>query len=508
MSPCDFTIYDMMVRNAGLYQEKSAIVYGSQRMSFLEYQNRCDQVAAGLFANGIREGDRLVLLSVNCDDFMILCGAAAKLGAIIVPLNYRLGEEEIVYILNDSQPKGMFASMEYKDIARSASSAAPSVQIHYIFKAREKEGDWMPFMSLGANDDTPIESTRVAGHTPFMIIYTAAVGGKPRGCMLSHANLLAVGMQMSSMFHLSSSDCHVGTLPLFHIGGFSMTLAVMQEGGGNVIIDRFDPVTVLKQTEKERGTFFGTFPPMLASILDVQDKQSLDASSLRGVGGMDSAETIERFLKQNPQAIFYSLYGQTEVMPVSGCDIKEKPGSIGRPAIMTRVAIFDDLDREVPAGEQGEICVRSPSVFLGYLNLEKDSAYTFRNGWHHTGDRGRIDEAGYLYYCGRNPEKELIKPGGENVYPAEVEQVILSHAHVEQVAVIGVPDAQWGEAVLAVCVLKKGCDLRDTELIEFVASKIARYKKPKHVLFVDDLPKKANGEIDREAVKKLYAKKD
>lgn len=222
---------------------------------------------------------------------------------------------------------------------------------------------------------------------------------------------------------------------------------------------------------------------------------------------MDSPETINRFLKKNPQAVFYSLYGQTEAMPVSGCDIKKKPGSIGFPAIMTRVAIFDDLDREVPVGGQGEICVRSPSVFLGYWNLEVDTAHTFRNGWHHTGDRGRMDEEGYLYYGGRNPEKELIKPGGENVYPAEVEKVILSHGCVEEVAVIGVPDSEWGEAVQAVCVLKKGKDVGAAELIEFVASKIARYKKPKHVLFVKGLPKTASGEINREEVKKTYSGK-
>jgi long-chain acyl-CoA synthetase len=195
-------------------------------------------------------------------------------------------------------------------------------------------------------------------------------------------------------------------------------------------------------------------------------------------------------------------------MPVSGCDTAEKPGSIGLPAIMTRVAIFDGLDREVPVGGQGEICVRSPSVFLGYWNLEADTAYTFRNGWHHTGDRGWMDEEGYLYYGGRNPEKELIKPGGENVYPAEVEKVILSHGCVEEVAVIGVPDSEWGEAVRAVCVLKKGNEVGAAELIEFVASKIARYKKPKHVLFVEKLPKTESGEINREEVKKIYSGKE
>ncbi|MDX9816535.1 MAG: AMP-binding protein, partial [Smithellaceae bacterium] len=255
------------------------------------------------------------------------------------------------------------------------------------------------------------------------------------------------------------------------------------------------------------GTFWGTFPPMLNMLLDVQDKESIETPSLKGVGGMDAPATIERFLKKQPQAVFYSIYGQTEAMPISGCDISEKPGSIGRPAIMTRVKIIDELDQEVPAGTVGEICVKSPAVFMGYWNLKNDTAYAFRNGWHHTGDLGRMDENGYLWYSGRKPEKELIKPGGENVYPAEVEQTIMSHGAIAEVSVIGIPDAEWGEAVLAVCVRKPGMIVEEKELIEFVASKIARYKKPKQVLFVENLPKTATVAIDRDEVKKRYSKK-
>jgi len=506
MYSCDFTIYDMIARNAALYPGKSAIVYGDNRISFKAYQKLCDQCAAGLTNEGIDFGDRIAVLSSNNDDFLILCGAAAKIGAIVVPVNYRLGKEEVEYVLKDSEPKYIFSSKEYRDAAREASLSVGSIRKHFVFKADMNEGDFIPFETLLLNGKLT-ESGVVSGSHAYMIIHTAAVGGKPRGCVLSQANMLAVGLQMAYMFKLMSSDCHVCTLPLFHIGGFSFSLAMMHQGGKNVIIDRFDPLLVLELTGKEQGTFLGTFPPMLAAILDAQDKQCFDTSSLRVVTGMDSPDTIQRFLRNNPQAAFYSLYGQTEAMPVSGCDVAEKAGSIGVPVIMTRVVIFDSLDREVPVGGQGEICVRSPSVFLGYWNLESDTAYTFRNGWHHTGDRGRMDEEGYLYYCGRNPEKELIKPGGENVYPAEVEQVILSHGSVEEVAVIGVPDAEWGEAVQAVCVLKKGKRVDAAELIEFVASKIARYKKPKHVLFVENLPKTSGGEINREEVKKTYAGK-
>ncbi len=293
--------------------------------------------------------------------------------------------------------------------------------------------------------------------------------------------MIAVGLQIAELLQLAGGDCHLCILPLFHIGGLAMTLATMHQGGENVIVDRFDPRLVWKLIAKEQGTFFTAFPPILASILDVQEKDpdSFAGTSLRSVCGMDSPETLARFFRLNPQAAFYSLYGQTEAMPVSGCNYQQKSGSIGPPAILTRVAILDDLDREVAPGTPGEICVRSPAVFRGYWNRLEETASTFRNGWHHTGDLGRCDEEGYLWYAGRKPEKELIKPGGENVYPAEVEQVILGHGAIEEVCVVGVPDPEWGDAVQAVCVLREGMTLSAGDLIDFVAAKIARYKKPK-----------------------------
>ena len=186
--------------------------------------------------------------------------------------------------------------------------------------------------------------------------------------------------------------------------------------------------------------------------------------------------------------------------------MEERPGSAGKPTPLSRVALFDDLDNEVPVGTPGEICVRSPVVFLGYWGREEDTAYTFRNGWHHTGDIGRFDEDGYLWYVKRKAEKELIKPGGENVYPAEVEKTILEHPDVAEVSVIGVADKQWGEAIKAICVLEPGKSLEPQELIDFVASKIARYKKPKYVVFASNLPKTGDGAIDREKVKAEHGK--
>jgi long-chain acyl-CoA synthetase len=191
-------------------------------------------------------------------------------------------------------------------------------------------------------------------------------------------------------------------------------------------------------------------------------------------------------------------------MGVTGSNAAERPGSAGRTSILTRVRLVDDDDRPVATGQVGEICVRSPAVFLGYWGLEEETAHTFRNGWHHTGDMGRFDEDGYLWYVQRKAQKELIKPGGENVYPAEVEKAILSHDAVAEACVIGVPDPQWREAIKAICVLESGAAVTAREVIDHVAAKIARYKKPKHVVFVDELPKLDSGEINRVGVKKEY----
>jgi long-chain acyl-CoA synthetase len=191
---------------------------------------------------------------------------------------------------------------------------------------------------------------------------------------------------------------------------------------------------------------------------------------------------------------------------VTVCAYTERPGSAGKEGPLAKIKLVDDHEREVPAGTPGEICVRGPLVFLGYWKLEADTRYTFREGWHHTGDIGRLDENGYLWYVKRKAEKELIKPGGENVYPAEVEKVILEHPEVAAVSVIGVRDKEWGEAIKAVCVRKPGSSLTQQGLIDFVASRIARYKKPKYVDFVPVLPKTQDGSVDREKVKAEHGK--
>ncbi len=241
---------------------------------------------------------------------------------------------------------------------------------------------------------------------------------------------------------------------------------------------------------------------MLGTLLDAAVKNGDDLSSLRHLTGLEAFDTINRFESMCPSARFWTAYGQTEVSGmITTAPFRDRPGSAGKPTMLAHVCVVDELDRPLPVDQAGEIVVRGPVVFNGYWNCEADNEVTFRNGWHHTGDMGRFDADGFLWYCGRSPAKELIKPGGENVYPAEVEKVLLEHPAVAETIVFGVPDTRWGEAIKAVCVCRAGKTVTASELIDFVGSRIARFKRPSHVVFCAALPKNHQGLPDRAQVK-------
>jgi acyl-CoA synthetase (AMP-forming)/AMP-acid ligase II len=424
------------------------------------------------------------------------------MGAVLVPINWRFQQQEVEYVLNDVSPKLLFAGAEFARNLRDVRSRVVSIEKIYAIATEQPIEGFLPFDGLYAEDAGQVQ-VGVPSESGFVIIHTAAVEGRPRGALLSQANILHCSVQMISLYGLSFEDVHICILPLFHIAGLSLAMAVMHAEGKNVILERFDPESTLRLIQDEKGSSFFHFPPILKMLTDKHEElgRKYDLSSVRNAGGLDQPETLSAFRKIAPNAALWTAFGQTEAMPVTAGLLEERPGSAGRPTCLSRVRIVDDYDNEVGVGTAGEICVRSPAVFMGYWNSEEDTAYTFRNGWHHTGDVGRLDEDGYLWYVKRKAQKELIKPGGENVYPAEVEKVILDQGKVSEVSVIGVPDDQWGEAVKAICVLKPGREMSSGELIDFVASKIARYKKPKYVVFVDALPRTADGEIDREKIK-------
>jgi acyl-CoA synthetase (AMP-forming)/AMP-acid ligase II len=344
----------------------------------------------------------------------------------------------------------------------------------------------------------------VATDDGIVIIHTAAVEGKPRGALIPHGNILFASTQFSHVYKIYKEDVHLNILPLFHVGGLFIAMTAFHAGALNINVSRFDADQAVDLIQEKKITMLFDFAPILASILDSQEKSGKDINSLRLVAGLDSPETIERYQKVTGGE-FFVIYGQTEISAlVTISPYNDKPGSAGRPLPLANVRLFDDYDKEVETGQVGEIVVRGPMVFKGYWNLPEVTAYTFREGWHHTGDQGRFDEEGFLWYAGRKAEKELIKPGGENVYPAEVEKVILQHPSVEKCVVFGVPDPKWKEGIKAVCELKQGRSLEPQELIDFVGERIARFKKPQYVEFIKDFPILKDGSPDRAKAKELY----
>jgi acyl-CoA synthetase (AMP-forming)/AMP-acid ligase II len=499
----DFTFYDLVNRNAGCFKDKEAWldIESNTVLTFTQFKEKVDQLATGLQRSGVKKGDRIGVLGKNSLEYLLLYGASAALGAIMLPINWRLSADEVGYNLNDGEPRLVVVEEEFQKTIEEVKERLPSVEQYFVIGA-ERE-NFSAFESL-MEHGTDFEKPEVSTDDGFVIIHTAAVAGRPRGALLSHGNLLVGNMNLIYFLNLTRQDIHLSILPFFHVGGLFAAAASFHAGALTINMSKFDALTALKVIEDRQVTMLVEFPPILSSLLEEQEKTGIDIKSLRAVAGLDSPETIEKYQSVTGGS-YYTVYAQTETSCFATLGAyDDKPGSAGRVVPLAEIRLVDDYDRLVPVGTVGEITMRGPMVFQGYWNLPEDTAYTFREGWHHTGDLGRFDEEGFLWYAGRKAEKELIKPGGENVYPAEVEKVIMQHPAVNKTVVFGVPDPKWGEGIKAVCQLKEAQTLEPQELIDFVGARIARYKKPQYVEFISDLPLLEDGSPDRDKVKKLY----
>jgi acyl-CoA synthetase (AMP-forming)/AMP-acid ligase II len=502
----DFTFYDLIKRNAVCFKNRLAWleVDDGRTLTFAQYKEKVDHLACGLQRSGVMKGDRIGVLGKNSEEYFLLYGASAALGVIMLPINWRLSAEEVAFNLNDCSPKFLFADEEYQEIIESLKERLPSVEKYFNLKANA--GRLLDFNSL-LDTQADFEPAEVRTDDGFVIIHTAAVAGRPRGALLSHGNILCANMHFDYFFHVTCEDVHLNLLPLFHVGGLFIATASFHAGALNINMSKFEAAKAIEFIQEKKVSIMFEFAPILSSLLEEREKTGREVRSLRAVSGLDTPETIEKY-QQITGGTFYCMYGQTETSCVATFGTyNDRPGSAGKMLPLAEVRLVDDYDRPVPTGQVGEIVMKGPMVFKGYWNLPEDNEYTFRDGWHHTGDLGRFDEDGFLFYAGRKAEKELIKPGGENVYPAEVEKVILQHPAVEKTVVFGVPDPKWKEGIKAVCQLKKGESLDPQGLIEFVGSRIARYKKPHYVAFIEAIPLSQDGTPDRAKVKELYGGK-
>ncbi len=497
-----FTVYDMIARGASVHGDAPAVIQDDRPLSFREFKDRADALAGGLAALGIGKGERICILAQNDLAYLDLYGACAREGIVAYPINWRLTAEEVERVVERAAPRMMVVDASTLPVVTGWPEKKKAVPHWYQFGASAAPG----FKAFDSLYGAPRESAGadVSPADAFAVISTAAVDIVPRGAVLTHANVLAANLTAMSSFGLTSTDHYLLALPLFHITALGMAMAHMHAGGASVLVPRFDADEAVRLIDRHRVTHGSDFPPVLTSLLDAAEKQGSRLSSLKHVSGLDSPQTIQR-LHERTGAQFWTGFGQSETSGfVSIQRVTDRPGAAGRPAPLCQLKLVDDYDREVPVGTPGEIVVRGPLVFQGYFAQPDVTAYTFRNGWHHTGDVGRYDADGYLYYVKRKPEKELIKPGGENVYPAEVETVIMQMDGVSGVCVYGIPDPKWGEAIKAVVEVKSAGRYTAQQVSDFVASKIARFKRPHVVVFADALARSAEGIVDREAVKSKW----
>jgi len=493
------TFYTVLQDNALTSGDDIALIGSSESLTYNQLLERVDMLAEGLRQKGIAPGERICLLAHNAIESFLLFGACAKTGAIVFPISWRLSSAEIQVVLDLAEPKMLI--VDAANLGTLDSIEAEAIPHRVVFGIEAADG-WLSFKELSL--DPTEEISGVTSEDAFVLLTTAAVEGVPRAATLTHANILTASDQLINGLELTPGDRHLAALPFFHVTGLGLSMATLQAGGANVIQERFDPSEAVELMDRHEVSLLASFPPVLATLLEARETTEAKWESLRYVLGLDAPEMIHRLLAESG-ASFWTGYGQSEISGVvTLIDVREKPGSVGKPLPGVELRCFDENGVEVPTGAPGEIVVRGPLVFQGYWRDEDANLFASRHGWHHTGDLGRFDEEGYLYYVGRKPEKDLIKSGGENVYPAEVEFAIALLPQVTAVCVIGIPDATWGEAVKALIELKPGEKLTEKEVVEAATARIAAYKKPRQIQFVEALPRTSEGQIDRVAVKTIY----
>src|SRR5262245_10716044 len=439
-----FTVYDMLVRGVELAPDAPALIQGPRQWSFRQLRERADSLASGLAGLGLVKGDRICILTQNDAGYVDLFGACGRQGIIAYPINWRLTGQEVERVLERAAPKMMVVDASTMAVVADWPRAKREVSHWYQLGDAPAPG----FTALSAlyRHGPPPPVAAVSADDPFAVISTAAVDVIPRGAVLTHANVITASLVLSASVGFTAADRYLLALPLFHVTAISNLVAHLHAGGACVLMARYDAEEAVRLIDAHQITHVSDFPPVLSSLLDAAEKLGSKLTSLKHVSGLDAPPTIQR-LHEQTQAQFWTGFGQSETSGfVSLQRVRDKPGAAGKPIAVCRVRLVDDYDRDVPVGTPGEIVVRGPVVFQGYFGQPEVTAYTLRNGWHHTGDVGRFDDDGWLYYVRRKPEKELIKPGGENVYPAEVESVIVQMDGVSAACVFGVADAKWGEA--------------------------------------------------------------
>ncbi|MGH7898640.1 MAG: long-chain-fatty-acid--CoA ligase [Candidatus Binatia bacterium] len=499
---------EILRRHAADRGDKLAYVLGGARVSYREMNSRANRIAHLLRERGVGRGDRVAVLAGNVPLYPECYFAAAKLGAILVPVNARHKEAEVEYAVTQSESKVLIHSGELAALVDALRAKLATVETVLSLDAKaDRRDERLAELLASARDDEP--RAEIDENDPHVMLYTSGTTGNPKGVLSSHRAYVLAAAQSQSGLRLGEEDVGVSMFPMFHMGGWALPLGLWWSGATAVIMPKADPEEILRTIERERATYFYGIPTVLSWMLDSPGFSRFDLSSLRLVASGTSAMTAEQVLAIHhgfPHAGKIVIYGSTEAGPVAMLrppDLLRKPTSVGRPALNVDVRLVDGDGCEVRAGEAGEIVCRSEFLMLGYWKMPEATREVLRDGWYSSGDLAARDDEGFIHIAGR--VKDMIKTGGENVFPAEVENVLLTHPSVREVAVFGVPDPVWGESVVAAVVPNPGAAVSAEDVVGHVAARLAGFKKPRWVLFVEGLPRTAaTGRVQKPLLRERF----
>ena len=503
--------------NAARHPYAVAVVFGARRLTYAALDERACRLANGLAALGVRRGDCVAALLHNCTQFVEALFATAKLGAVFVPINFRLVAREVGALLDACGPKVLLVGEGFADLLTTL-QARPNFPGHRIWvddrlPAEPNPDPAHPYEAWLAAQRADEPEEVVARDAVQMLLHSSGTTGLPKGIMFTHATTLASSMAKIIDFRLEETDVVVVFGPLFHAGPLMDLAMPLLLRGGRLALGasrQFDPAKLLSTIAAERGTMVQIYPTMLRRVLaEVKDLSAYDLRSLRLIitgGEAAPLQVIRGVHERFPHVAFVNSYGTTEAGPITTLLAPEhslrKIGSVGKAAFGVEVRIAGPDDRQLPPGQVGEILVRGPFVCPWYWNRPELTAESSRNGWWHTGDLAWRDGAGFIYISGRS--KDMIKSGAENIFPIEVEQVIATLPGVVEVGVIGVPDEHWGETVAAFVVKAPDAAVDAAAVIAHCRDNLASYKKPRHVLFVESLPRNTTNKVDKNALRERF----
>lgn len=498
-----WTLAEVTRRNAVSVGDRPAIVYEGETITYRALESRVNRAANGLLGDGLKKGVRFGLLAKNGPAFFEIMLGAAKMGSVLVPVNFRLAGPEIAYILNDAAAEVLFVGADFYDVVDAIRAELKTVRKIVALDGGRR--DWEAYEAWREKQSDVDPKIDVLPDDVVVQMYTSGTTGHPKGVQLMHSNFrnIIIDSAVNWGRTWTPDDVNLVCMPLFHIGGNGWALIGLYAGSKNVVTRDFVPAQILRIIEKEKITKALLVPAMILFVLDAPESKDTDFSSLDlvtyGAAPMP-LELVRRAVKVM-KCGFAQLYGLTETtgaityLPPEdhGEHALDRMRSAGKALAEVEIRVVDGAGNDVPLGEVGEIICRSPQVMKGYWNLPEATERAMRNGWFHSGDAGYLDAQGYLFIHDR--VKDMIVSGGENIYPAEVESALYGHPAVADVAVIGIPDDRWGEAVKAIIVKKPGADVAPGELIDFVRTRIAGYKVPRSVDFIDVLPRNPSGKI-------------